>query len=435
MMDSSRVTVEDLSPVRKRLQVEIPADAVQTALDKTFQRVSQRARLPGFRPGKAPRHVLERAFGDDVRREVMGQLVEESFHDAVNARGLSIVGSPDIDVDQLQPGTPFRYSATVEVWPTIALGDLSGLEAARPAVAVNDEDVERVLDRMRESVAQLRPIEDRVVIEAGDVVRVDLSSRLDGGEPVRREGVLLEAGGGSFPLALERQLVGQHRGTHLALRVPYPADYGNAGLAGKTAEFDVEVKDIQAKELPTLDDDFARDHGRSGSLAELQARVRSDLERDAAARADEVVREVIVDQLIARHPFDVPPSLIERRTEALLSTLHLELPEGPDRTRTLSVIRDQLRPRAERQVRAELLLDAVVTRDGISVPDDEVEAEIADAAAREKRVVEQVRAFYERPEARAALRAKLARDRALAGLVAAARVMPSAGAESVAHEK
>src|SRR5438552_579806 len=307
-MEPSTATLENLTPVRKRLQVEVPADAVQAELDRTFHEVGQRARLRGFRPGKAPRPVLERVFGEEVRREVLGRLVEASFHHAVETHGLAVVGTPDIDAEPITPGAALRYSATVEVRPAIALGDLSGLQVARPTTRVSDEDVERTIGELRESVAQLRPVEDRAQVEAGDVVRVDLTSRLEGGEPVHREGVLVEAGSGSFPLALERQLVGQSRGA-------------------------------------------------------------------------------------------------------------------------------RLRPRAERQVRAELLLDALAARDAIVVSDDELDAEIDGIAAREGQVVERVRAFYERPEARAALRAKLVRDRALARVLAAARVMPSSPAESVAHEK
>src|SRR5437867_1569122 len=410
-MDQSTATLEDLTPVRKRLEVEVPAAAVQAELDRTFHEVGRRARLRGFRPGKAPRPVLERAFGEEVRREVLGRLVEASFHRAVETHGLAVVGRP-----------------------AIALGDLGGLQVVRPATRVSDADVEQTIGGLRESVAQLRPVEDRARVEAGDVVLVDLTSRLEGGEPVRREGVLLEAGSGSFPLALERQLVGQSRGARLALRVPYPADHPNTGLAGKTAEVEVEVKELRVKELPPLDDDFARDHGKCESLAALRARVRADLEQEAATRADAAVREALIDQLLARHTFDVPSTLVERRTEALLQTLDLRLPEGAEREQALARLREQLRPRAERQVRTELLLDALAARDGIAVNDDELHAEVDGIAARERQVVERVRAFYERPEARAALRAKLVRDRALAGVLAAARVMPSSPAESVAHE-
>ena len=434
-MGQSRATLEDLGPIRKRLQIEVPADAVQSELDRAFQSVGQRARLRGFRPGKAPRAVLERVFGADVRREVLGRLVEESFHDAIAQHRLAVVGTPDIDADSITPGEALRYSATVEIRPAITLGDLSGLAATRPPTTITDEDVDRTLGALRESVAQLRPVEDRTNVEAGDVVTVDLTTRLENGEPAHRDGVLLEAGAGAFPLALERQLVGQSRGARLALRVPYPADYANAGLAGKTAEFDVLVKDLRVKELPSLDDDFARDHGRCDSLAELRARVRADLEREAEGRADEAVRDGVLEQLLARHSFDVPSTLVERRTEALLESLDVRLPEGVDRTQALGRLREQLRPRAERQVRVELLLVAFAEREHIDASEDDVSGEIEAIAARERQVPERVRAVYERPEMRAALRAKIVRDRALAKLLAAARVMPPSAAESVAHEK
>jgi trigger factor len=437
-MAESSVTLEELSPVRKRLRVEIPAVAVQAELDRAFQALGRQAKLRGFRPGKAPRAVLERTFGAEVRREVLGRLVEQSFHEAIERHGLAVVGTPEIDPEDIAPGDAFRYSATVDVRPAIALGDLGGLNASRPAVTVSDEDVERTLGSLRESVAQLRPIEDRTVVETGDVVVVDLTSRLDGGEPVRREGALLEAGGGTFPLALERQLVGQHRGAHVSVRVPYPADYANTAVAGKTADFDVEVKELRAKELPALDDDFARDHAKCASLAELRDRVRADLEREAHARAEDAVRDQILAQLVERHPFDVPPSLVERRIEAMLATFDIRVGEGPERDQAIARLHDELRPRAERQVRAELLLDAVAERERIDVSDGDVDAEIAAIAARERQAPERVRALYDRPEARAALRARMLRERAIARLVAstsAASPMPPAAAESVAHEK
>jgi trigger factor len=433
-MDESTATLEELSSVRKRLQIEVPAPEVQAELERAFQLVGRQAQLRGFRPGKAPRHVLERMFGSDVRREVLGRLVERSLHDAIEAHKLSVVGVPDVDAETLTPGAALRYSATVEVRPTIELGDLGGLQAVRPPTEVADEEVERVLGNLRESVAQLRPIENRATVETGDVVTVDLATRLEGAEPSQRQDVLLEAGSGSFPLALERQLVGQHRGAHLSLRVPYPEDHPNPGLAGKTVEFAVDLKDIRTKELPALDDDFARDHGRCESLADLRARLRADLERQAVARADEAVREAILAQLVERHPFDVPPSLVERRTESLLANLGMRMPEGKERDQALANIRGQLEPRAERQVRAELLLDAVAAREGISVTEDEISAEI-ESMARDQHLGDKAHALYHHPEAREALRARLARDRALAALLAAARVMPTEASESVAHEK
>jgi trigger factor len=436
-MESPRITVEDLTPIRKRLQIEIASEAVQAELDRAFQTVGRQARLPGFRPGKAPRSVLERAFGARVRQEVLERLVGESLHQAVQTHQLTVVGTPDIDGVEgltLTPGETFRYSATVELLPPIELADLSGLEAVRPAATVTDADVDHVLEGLRESVAQLRPVEDRTSVEAGDVVVVDLESRLADGEPVKREGILLEAASGKFPLALENQLTGQHRGAHLSLRVPYPADYGSPSLAGKTAEFEVEIKELRVKELPPLDDDFARDHGRSPSLAEFRAAVRADLERDAVARAEQTVRDAVLEQLIARHEFEVPPTLVERRTHALIETLEGRLPEGAERERAHAQLHAQVRPRAERQIRAELLLDALASRDGVTVSDADLQGEIEAVAQRERQPLERVRALYDRPEARSALRGRLLRERALSALVAAAKVMPAPGAESVARE-
>ena len=146
-MEPSTATLENLTPVRKRLQVEVPADAVQAELDRTFHEVGQRARLRGFRPGKAPRPVLERVFGEEVRREVLGRLVEASFHHAVETHGLAVVGTPDIDAEPITPGAALRYSATVEVRPAIALGDLSGLQVARPTTRDRGAHLHREIGR------------------------------------------------------------------------------------------------------------------------------------------------------------------------------------------------------------------------------------------------------------------------------------------------
>ena len=430
----ARVTVAELTPVRRRLDIEIPAAEVQAELDRAFTQLGTRARLPGFRPGRAPRAILDRMFGAEVRREVLGRLVGDSFRSAIASHHLEVVGDPDIDAGALTPGEALRYSATVDVRPVITLADVGALEVRRPSAEVPEEEVERVLGNLRESVAQLRPIEDRMVVEAGDIVMVDVASRREGQDPVRREGVLLEAGGGSFPLALERQLVGQHRGASLSLQIPYPADHANPDIAGKTVEFDVEIRELRAKELPALDDDFARDHARCESLAELRGRIRADLERQAASRADDVVREGVLDQVLARHTFEVPPSLVERRTRAIISTLDVRLPPGADQEKALAEVAAQVRPRADRQVRSEMILDEMARRDGVEITDSEVADEVETLAASQKDAATRVRSLYGQPEARAALRAQMRRERVLRRLVSEARVVPETGEVSVAHE-
>jgi len=432
-MQLERVVVEDLSPVRKRMQVQIPASEVQSELDRAYATVGRDARVRGFRPGHVPRSVVEKMFGDQIRREVLARLVEHSFHHAVEEQRLDVVGAPEIDADGLTPGASLTYSATVDVRPVITIGSTANLEVGRPQYEVSDEDVERVLDSMRESQAQLRPIEDRTEVEAGDVVTLNLTTRLPGQDVQRRDGVMVEAGGGAFPQALERQLVGQHRGARLTLEVPYPADYGNPALAGKTVTFEIELVELKAKELPVLDDDFARDHGRSESLAALRTTVRADLEQHARTRAESAVQEAVLDQLLARHPFDVPASLVDRRCDAMLSSLDVRIPDGTEGEQVLARLRAEVRPRAEREVRADLLLDAIAAARGVTIDDTAVDAEIETLAQRQQQAPERIRAFYDRPEARQALRTRLGRERALAAVMSEASIVPHATAKDVAR--
>src|SRR5256712_8133372 len=181
-MEPARVTLEDLTPVRKRLQVEISATDVQAELERAFTVVGRQARLRGFRPGRVPRRVLERTWGEQVRREVRGRLVEESSRRAIETHRLEPVGTPDIDADPVTPGQSLRYSATVDVRPVIEVGTLAGLELRRPPTTVSDDAVEAALGKLRDQVAQLRPLADRAGVEAGVVVPVGLKSRLEGAE-------------------------------------------------------------------------------------------------------------------------------------------------------------------------------------------------------------------------------------------------------------
>jgi trigger factor len=429
---TSAATVEDLSAVRKRLQIEVPLDEVQRELDRAYESVRHSSRLRGFRPGKAPRHVLESVYGEQVKHEVMSRLVEASFHRAVEEHAFAIVGSPEIDVDHLEKGEAFRYTATFDVRPAIQVGDLSGITVERRVPIVTDDDVEKTLGRLRDSAAQLRPIDDRGVVEAGDVVTLDLTSRLGDAEPQERTDVMLEAGTGAFPEAIEQCLVGQHVGADFESDVSYPEDYGNQGLAGRTVHFAGRVKSLHHKDLPPLDDDFARDQGHAESLADLRDKIRADLEAQARDHAQSEVREAVMRQLVERHTFEVPESLVERRCDAMLASLGVRAPEGAEAEALIGRLREQVRPRAEDDVRADLVLDALMARERLEPLEEEVEGEIAAIVEHEKEP-ERVRAFYARPEAHAALRTRLGRARAFDYVLTQVAITDAGDAKQVAH--
>lgn len=421
MSEQPRATLEDVSAVRKRLAIEIPADEVRRELDRAYESVRQHARLRGFRQGRAPRSVLERYYGDQVRRDVMARLVEASFRRAVEDHALAIVGSPEIDADQIEASAPFRYTATVDVPPTFEIADLAGISAERRPAAVDDAEVERVLGRLRERAAQLRPIEDRDVVEPGDVVTADVTSRLGDAAPQTRNDVMLEAGSGTFDDALENRLVGCRVGSRAEIGVAYPDDYANAGLAGRRVDFVVEPKALHAKELPALDDDFAKDHGGAESLADLRAKIRTDLEAQAHDEAEHAMREAVLDALVAGHDFEAPPSLVDRRTDTMLASYGVRLPDGPEGSEVLERLRAEVRPRAERDVRIDFILDAVARREQLAVSAADVDAEIEAQAARDPRA-DRVRTLYAREEARDALRARLLRARAFEHVLGVATI-------------
>jgi trigger factor len=428
MSEQARTTLEDVSPVRKRLAIEVPADEVTRELDRAYESVRRHAKLRGFRQGHAPRSVLERFYGDQVRRDVMARLVEASLRRAVEEHALAIVGSPEIDASAIEPQAPFRYTATVDIPPSFELADLTSLRAERRPAAVTDEDVEAVLGRLRDRAARLRPIEDRDVVEAGDVVTLDVTSRLGDGAPQKRSDVMLEAGSSSFEGGLENRLVGCRVGEGAELTVSYPEDYANTGLAGRTVAFEVAPKSLHSKELPPLDDDFAKDHGDAESLTDLRAKIRADLEAHAFEEAENAMREAILDALVDAHPFDLPPSVVNRRTDSMLASYGVRVPEGPEGTELLERLRGEVQPRAERDVRIDFVLDALAEREQLAVEDAEIDAEIEAQARRDPRP-ERVRTLYAREDARRMLRDRLLRTRAfehVLGVATITDVLPEA---------
>jgi trigger factor len=303
--EHATVTVEEVGPSRKRLQVEIAAPTVQAEVDRAFAQVGRQARLPGFRPGKAPRRVLERTFGEQIRRDVLGRLIEDSFHHAVHDHQLAVVGTPEIDADALKPGEGLRYVATVDVGRrSCSASSVASTSCARRRWSVTTRS-SACSARCASRSPSWRPITDRQVVESGDVVTLNLSSVVEA--PSRPVATACSSRPGrSFPLALRAPDRRTAPWRAPLARRAVSGGLRDPSLAGRSVHFEVEVVDLRAKELPPLDDEFARDHGRSDTLAELRGRIRADLERQATERADGAVRDAILDQLIARHPIDAP---------------------------------------------------------------------------------------------------------------------------------
>jgi trigger factor len=411
----ARSSVEEVGPLKKRVDVEVPAAVVQASLERAFHDLQGRVRLRGFRPGKAPRAVLEKLYGQRVRSEVIEHLVHDAYAEALGRHNLQVVAAPEIIVSPLGEPQVLRFSATVEICPEVVVSDYEGIEVSRPVIRVADDEVEKTLAQLAESAAELIPVTDRDEVEAGDIVTMAVIAKIGGRRipELSRDRAFVSAGDGAFPGSLEARLVGLRKGTATDIDVAYPAE-ANPAVAGKEVRFHVTVQDLGRRQVPALDDEFARRQGQA-SLEELRAAVRQGLEREGERRAESAVREGLLDTLIARHPFDAPEVMVERRCDALLESLRV--PPGAERQEMLATLRKEIRPRAERDVKTAILLDALAAQQSLGVSDEEVAVRIDRIADGANEPRERVRGLYGAPERRQALRAQMLREKALSVVV------------------
>lgn len=421
-----KVEVETVSPTRRRIAVEVPAERVSSEFDRVFRGISQHARIKGFRPGRIPRPVLERFYGEEVRSQVATALVREGVGNAITESRLDVVSQPELDMGTLRENEALRFSATVDVRPEIGAIETTGLAAERPTIAIGDAEIDRVLAQLRERFAELVPIEGRAELARGDFAKVDIAVESEGvavpGLSV--EGGTVEVAGGRLPEAVEDRLAVARVGETFEVDGPAPEGVA-AEFAGKTLRYRVTVGGISERRLPEVDDEFAKDHGDCETLAELREKIRLQLDQDAGRRADVAVREKIIEMLLERVSIEPPASLVEHRAGELLNDFKMELLgrglqlSAPEHE---AEAREKLAPRAERDVRVGLLLDALVRQFGVEVSDDDLAERIGRIVASSGRNHEQVREHFSHEHARDAVRSEMLRARALEKIVSGADI-------------
>jgi trigger factor len=411
-----KIDVDVVSPTERKIRVELPGDAVAKEFVRVYESLGQRAKIKGFRPGKAPRSVLEGIYGDEVKGQVLSRLVEHSLGEVFKERGLQVVSEPEVEADALEEGKAFAFSATVEIKPEVEVKNYRGLELKKAKLSVDEEHVGAALRRLQEARAALVPVEDRDVVERGDFVTLDFAGFVDG-KPIaggKNENYALEVGGGNALPGFEEALVGLKKEAEHNISVPFPADYFNRELAGKVASFSVTVRDIKKKVLPSLDDEFAKDRGDSATLDELKEKIRIQLEAELAEFQKGEFKEQLMDRLVEVNAFNVPHSMIERQVRHLMER-HQRAQRSsaaPDPS-SLEELRKELHPHAERQVKATLLLEKIAATEKIEISDGELQKRIEDAARAAGERAPTVRKYYGRSEARENLRTQMVIDRAV----------------------
>jgi trigger factor len=395
-----KVSVEQIGEITSRVKVELPEEAVRRELKKAYNRLNRSAKVRGFRPGKVPLTILKRHYGDQVNHEVGLELVNDSLMEAVKQTGMEVVSQYDLDREPLQEGEPFRYSFVVEMKPQVHAQDYKNIPAKRPPVDVSDEEVAAELDLRRQENFHLRSLEEPRPIHQGDHAVLDFKTLVDG-KPVpdgEARGFHLEVGSNRFNPEFENKLIGVSKGEERDIQVSFPVDYGNKNLAGKKATFQVAVKDIKEKILPELNDEFAKNLGEFGSLEDLRAVIRQELESSKRKRIDDEVWVQLCDELLRRNPFEVPKSMVEQELQRMLDTIRFRLSSQNLTLEQAGIDEDTFKERnrqmAEKRVRTSILLERISHQEGLEISDEELEQGLHSTADKMNQPFDKVRDFY-----------------------------------------
>ena len=430
-----KTELKEISPTQKQIDIEIDADAVRAVYDRISDNYAHNANVPGFRPGHAPRAVVRTRFKDQIRTEVLRELLPSAVQQAVEEYKLDPLGEPELNLENSEGldrlgQQPIAFNVSIDVLPEIKLGEYKGLEATRRTRPVKDEDVERVIEQLRENSASLEPVEDRGA-QIGDTVTANFHGKFvdtPEAEPINVQDVDVVLGGEGVVQEMTDNLTGAKADDEKTFSVDYPQEFSAKGLAGKNIEYTVKVTAVRMKELPELDDEWAQSLGDEiESLDQLREKVRSDLEARAKDEAEGKMRSDLLRKLVDAHEFELPERLVAHQTEHRFETVVRDMishgidPRNPELD--WEKARDSLKDQASFDLRSSLLLEHLADEEQLEVNDQEIEDEINAIADASRQTPEQVRAVLTKQGGERSIAPRLRNRKALDFLTTNARVI------------
>jgi trigger factor len=366
---SLRIALEEEERWRRRLTVTVPASEVDSERDEAMKKLSSRLKLPGFRKGKIPPNVLEQRFGSSLQQETLDKVIGAAYRVALESEELRPISEGQVEDINYQPASDLTFSIAFDVHPEIELARLGGFVVERPAVEVTDEQVDQVLDRLRDQNAVWHPAEDGAP-EEGDLVTVQILRLDEGSEDTEAKSYEFVLGTGDAIPDVEEAIKSLEPGQSSAFAVTFPQDFPEESRQGESQQLEVTLMGRRQKELPALDDEFARSIGDFEGLEDLGQRVRADLEKEAENRVEGTVRGRLTDFVLEANPFTVPRSMVERYVDSLLGDT-----EGAD-LQKIEEIKASIRPEAERAVKRILVLDRIAETQDLRATEDEIDERV-----------------------------------------------------------
>ncbi|MBS0170560.1 MAG: trigger factor [Nitrospira sp.] len=404
-----KMEMTELGPMKRALKIEVPADEVNSRFAQAYSELNRQVRIPGFRPGKAPLPLLEQRYAKTIEEDVIRSLVPDFYDRAVRQAGIVpvLVEIPPLERVKVKKDTPFSFTATVEIKPTIELRDYKApnpISLKQDQRTVTDEQVQKALEVLREQMAQLHPAPAESTLTDGDFAVLDIQGTLDGQalDGTTKSGHLYKMGSHASVLGLdlEAHLLGKKEGEVVTIPQAYPTSHPDARVAGKTVTFTSTIKSIKRKQLPALDDEFAKDCGPYQSLQEIREKLQAEMERALKKDIEDSYKDTILKRLAETHHFELPGTLVERELTAMVRQQIQSRQRKPgDSTDTApgatqpddaKQLQDEYRPEAERRVKVGLILEALAAKEGITVTNEDLTNEITRLASEVKLSVEEV---------------------------------------------
>ncbi len=366
--------LEEISPTEKKINVEIPHDEVEKILSKKYRQLQKRVKIKGFRPGKAPRFMLERFYGPQVTQETVQELLQINIPKILEETSIEPLVELEYDFEEIdfKAQKPLKFSAIAEVKPEITIENYKGIPLKKEIVEVSDEEIEEKLQELRENNAYLETVEDPSPVKEGDFVVIDFDTTIEGSkrEDLSATDFTLEIGKAQIHPDFDSQLTGMQVGETRTIKIEYSPETPNRELAGKEVEFKVTLKEIKQKVLPELDDEFAKDLGDFSSLEEIREKIREELLKMKETKSDNLLREQLFNVLIERSSLELPRRLVEREMALMVEQFKKQLEARgltlPDIHSSEDALKEEYRPEAERRTKLALILEKIGELEGIS---------------------------------------------------------------------
>jgi trigger factor len=396
-----QVTVEDVSSVKKILHIEIPAAKITAELDSAYIDLKKNAKIKGFRPGKAPRAVLERQYGKDVNSDITSRLIQETFVDALKETGLKVIGSPFIDPPEITLSEPYKYQALVEIRPEISDVEIKGLKLKKTLYEVDVEVLNKQLQMLQKNMTEYRAIEENRGALSDDFLLLNYEGFKNGAPfaaAQKTENFTMKLGNGNISKDFDDQIIGMTAGETKEFMVNFPADYRNKDLAGQEILFKVTLNEIRKEVLPPIDDELAKKMGPFGSLDELKNSIRENLTKGYEKRTEQELNEQIFTNLIEKSTFEVPDTLIDFEMDHIIADTERSFSQQnismQDLGLTREVMAEKYRPVAEKQARRHLILSKVIEQEKIEATEEETDNEIRMMAETYQQPFESLKQYF-----------------------------------------